>query len=426
MKKITAAILSFLLTAVLLAGAASALEHKGRASDAYKASVYYERLTAVELTGDQRRDIVNVALSQVGYHEGDSRDDFGGGNLFGKNEYTEYNYFNGDVYGDYSYYWCASFVTFCARQAGIPEGTIINSVSCDRFVEWFIKKSQYINVKFEPNFVPETADLIFFLEDDADREYASHIGIVVGTDDENVYTVEGNTKRGIVNTRKYKFDDKSIVGYAKPKYAGAKNDYDFELSDGWFIPGKYVVRCFESLYLRSGAGTKYKELATIPNGTKLILTAADGDWAQTTYGGQTGWVSLFYMYPEDIGTVKLTYALDTPMIETRYTYAEGGFIVSDLQPTRENFDFLGWATAENGDVEYKNGDEIKTIVDVTLYPVWKSNIVPTVIEVDDPTPTVENDPIALYGGIVGLTVAIAIVATAVLLFIKTERKENDA
>ncbi|MBO4212690.1 MAG: SH3 domain-containing protein [Clostridia bacterium] len=428
MKKITAAILLFLLIFGVLAATASALEHVGRISDAYKESVFYERLTAVELTGDQRRDIVNVALSQVGYHEGDSLDDLGGGNLFGKNEYTEYNFSFGDVYGDgqYSYYWCAAFVTYCARQSGIPEETIVNSVSCDKFVDQFKLEGNYINIKENPNFEPQTADLIFFLEDGAERRYASHIGIVIGTDDDYVYTVEGNTKRGIVNMRKYDFDNEYIVGYATPNYTGAKNDYDFELSSGWFIPGKYTVHCFENLYLRAGGDTKYEVLEAVPNGTTLILTEADGDWAKTIYDGKTGWVSLFYIYPEDTGTVKLTYALDTPMVETRYTYADGGFVVSDLQPAREDFDFLGWSTTEDGDVEYKSGDEIKTTVDLTLYPVWKSNTVPAVVDVDVVGTEIDNDPLALYGRMIGVTVAIAIVATAVLLFIRTEKKESDS
>ena len=36
-------------------------------------------------------DIVNVALSQKGYHEGNSNDDLGGNNANGTNNYTEYN-----------------------------------------------------------------------------------------------------------------------------------------------------------------------------------------------------------------------------------------------------------------------------------------------------------------------------------------------
>lgn len=422
MKKTTAALLSLLLILSMLSTFAVALEPAGRVSDAYRASVYYERLTAVELTGDERRDIVNIALSQVGYHEGDSRDDFGGGNLFGKNEYTEYNYFNGDIGGDYSYYWCASFVTYCARQAGIPEETIMNSVSCDRFVERFLSRGEYISIKSNKNFRPQTADFIFFLEDGADREYASHIGIVIGCDEKYVYTVEGNTKRGIVNTRRYEFGDKDIVGYAVPNYAGVKNDYDFELSNkGWFVPGKYIVNVGQ-LNMRSGSDLKYEPVATLTKGTELILTEAEGDWAKTTYKGIIGWVSLLYMIPDEVGTmVQLTYALENHVTETRYKYESGGFIAAGYTDGLEdNTEFLGWSTTEGGEVEYREGEEIKIVENLTLYPVLRIISIPANVDVVTP-PEPKVDSVKLYGNIIGVTIAAAIVATAIILFIRSSR-----
>ena len=47
-------------------------------SSAYKASPFYSALLNVELTGNQREDIINVALSQVGYREGNYSGDTGG------------------------------------------------------------------------------------------------------------------------------------------------------------------------------------------------------------------------------------------------------------------------------------------------------------------------------------------------------------
>ena len=46
-------------------------------SSSYMASKYYDRLCAVQLTGDQRTDIVEIAKSQIGYHEG-AKGDFSG------------------------------------------------------------------------------------------------------------------------------------------------------------------------------------------------------------------------------------------------------------------------------------------------------------------------------------------------------------
>jgi hypothetical protein len=49
---------------------AYALSYSG--SSSYMSGKYYTNLTKVKLTGNQRKDIVNVAKSQVGYQEGSS------------------------------------------------------------------------------------------------------------------------------------------------------------------------------------------------------------------------------------------------------------------------------------------------------------------------------------------------------------------
>ncbi|MBQ7817982.1 MAG: leucine-rich repeat domain-containing protein, partial [Oscillospiraceae bacterium] len=59
-------------------------------SSIYTNSSYYSALSQVVLTGDYREDIINIALSQVGYHEGDSETDYAGGNTNGSGDYTEY------------------------------------------------------------------------------------------------------------------------------------------------------------------------------------------------------------------------------------------------------------------------------------------------------------------------------------------------
>ena len=65
------------------------------ASSAYKGSRFYSNLMKVPLTGDGRTDVVAVALSQVGYEEGNSTSGFSG-TTGGSNNYTEYCYNMGD------------------------------------------------------------------------------------------------------------------------------------------------------------------------------------------------------------------------------------------------------------------------------------------------------------------------------------------
>ena len=74
-KKIIATAVLICAVLNMLPAAVMAATPAYKVSDTYAESEYYTRLSEVELTGEWRVDLVNVALSQVGYHEGDSKDD---------------------------------------------------------------------------------------------------------------------------------------------------------------------------------------------------------------------------------------------------------------------------------------------------------------------------------------------------------------
>ena len=182
-------------------------------SDKYKESEYYTRLLSVELKGDQRENMVKVALSQVGYHEGNSIADLGGGNKTGKENYTEYNYwYPGASYGDKDGPWCAYFVSWCARQAQIPESIIKNfsggsakssgAVIYDKNADGTIGKD---------NKLPQKGDLILF---------GGHVGIVVDVPPGQgiIKAVEGNYN-DCVHPTEYPLISPKIIGYAVPNYA---------------------------------------------------------------------------------------------------------------------------------------------------------------------------------------------------------------
>lgn len=177
-------------------------------SSAYRSSKYYAQLTNVSLTGNQRTDIVNVAISQLGYHEGNNSSELHGGNTSGSGSYTEYGYW----YGSQSD-WCAMFVTWCARQAGIGSNIIAKSgFACP--------DSDCLNVPFKSrgSYTPVPGDLIFFLwEEDAGNWNWSHVGIVRSVSGGRVYTIEGNTSRA-VRYREYSLTDSEIKGYGVPNY----------------------------------------------------------------------------------------------------------------------------------------------------------------------------------------------------------------
>ncbi len=50
-------------------------------------------------------------------------------------------------------------------------------------------------------------------------------------------------------------------------------------------------------------------------------------------------------------------------------------ILSTNVPTREGYNFLGWSTSTNGEVEYLSGGTLNIDSNLTLYAVWKINII---------------------------------------------------
>ena len=175
-------------------------------SSSYKATSYYSKLCDVKLTGNQRDDIINVALSQVGYVEGSSSGDYGGANDGSYLNYVEYNYWYNKcvsssmpVGGSYAH-WCATFVSWCAEQAGVPSSILNRSTaaghSSSYFNIYFYAGGSTLNASSDNNYhfmgynyTPKKGDLFY-------TRTWSHVGLVVGVDGSYVQTVEGNTNDG--------------------------------------------------------------------------------------------------------------------------------------------------------------------------------------------------------------------------------------
>jgi hypothetical protein len=213
----------------VLAISVSAVTPTYDVSNAYRKSKYYDNLKAVTLTGDQVNDVLAIAMSQLGYHEGDGNSDLGGLNDKGVRDFVEYNVLYGAIDNQqgnglsYGYSWCASFVNWCLRQAGVSvEASAAAEVSCRRW----LSKCKSAGIYNEKNgYIPQAGDLIFFKDEDSEVS-STHIGLVLTSDGKKVYTIEGNTSNGsefsrdgnYVATKKYSLNSEYIVGYASPKY----------------------------------------------------------------------------------------------------------------------------------------------------------------------------------------------------------------
>lgn len=101
--------------------------------------------------------------------------------------------------------WCACFVSWCYGQAGLSEPRFAGCQS--QGVPWFQSHGQW-GARDYANIAP--GDAIFF-DWDLDGS-ADHVGIVIGTDGDRVYTVEGNSGDAC-KIKSYSLSYESIKGY---------------------------------------------------------------------------------------------------------------------------------------------------------------------------------------------------------------------
>ena len=222
-----------LLAAILLFAAlpVSAARLTYQPSAKYASSVYYQNLRDLVLTGNQRIDLVNVALSQLGYHEGNTLMDLDGSNDAGYLDYTEYGRWYGEeILGSSPFYtpWCAMFVSWCSRQAGVSEYIVNNSAYAR------VGTSPcYFHVPYRAAgvYLPKCGDLIFYDYSGTSTKW-NHVGIVMYVKDGVVVTVEGNYNKRVIIQR-HSVNDPIIRGYGTPNYSAAS-------SEAAIIPANYT------------------------------------------------------------------------------------------------------------------------------------------------------------------------------------------
>ncbi len=289
-----------ILTAVLILSSFSFLTIPTRAaeptyefSDAYEESVYFEEFLEYELTGDMRRDVVSVAYTQLGYHEGNNVSELNGRNFYGARNFTEYNRIwgaldNGEGNGNsIGYAWCAAFVTWCLRQSQVPAEIAVSEISCRRMTDWYQSNSTYHSRA--SGYIPIPGDIVMFRYGSS---AANHVGFVVGVENGRLYTIEGNTS-GMVGLRSYFLNNSSILGYCVPDYTTMEGDgYDFPLT-ATYEAGEYITLA-ASLNVRSGPSTAYAKLGKLPNGSRVTVTEVRGEWGKIDYAGKEAWISLSY------------------------------------------------------------------------------------------------------------------------------------
>ena len=103
-----------------------------------------------------------------------------------------------------------------------------------------------------------------------------------------VYTV--NAKDAAGATASYNFSFKVVK--SESDIPGGKADDPVAEPEIKYVSYEAVVNANPSLIIRSGRGTSYSAVGSIPNGTRVVISAECEGWGRVTYGGKTGWVNL--------------------------------------------------------------------------------------------------------------------------------------
>ena len=296
--RLLACVLAVVMTVAVLAVPVSAIpEYKtgaNDASDAYKGGKYYQNLMNIPLSGDGVTDVLAVALSQLGYAEGNSLDAISGTQPGSKN-YTEYYYNFGMATDTWSEEWCAAFCSWALYQSGVStqgslndlcrdhkgnENYIWREISCSQWAEQLELVGLY---EKRGTYVPNSGDLIFFVS----SGNIKHMGIVVWCDGSTVYTVEGNTSSGNgidgngggVYYKSYSLSNVGIDGYGILPYESAetpKVDYSGKTKTAGF----YMTKSEFWVAASSGGELDFK----IPQYEMFKVTGFDGQYAVIEYG----------------------------------------------------------------------------------------------------------------------------------------------
>ena len=171
-------------------------------------------------------DVIRIAKTQVGYHEKDNASDLDSftSKSDGKGNFTKYardfdekwpTFYNGKKQGfDY----CEITNDWCHVMASLENGGTVDDARetlCQPIKSMgagCTQSAAYYKAAGRWSEYPKIGAQIYFGQYD-------HTGIVINYDSVYVYTIEGNTSKGMVEEKVYKRRDDYVLGYGYPKYA---------------------------------------------------------------------------------------------------------------------------------------------------------------------------------------------------------------
>ncbi len=325
-------------------------------SNSYKSGPYYTKLMNVNLTGNQIEDLINVARSQVGYHASSSKSNLSGTAKSGDGCVEYFNLISPSTMGNA---WCATFVTWCFREAGIPTSIMPSATGCGK-VRNSVKNQGATYHSRESGYKPKKGDIILY------ESMANNYSYYVVKRDSNGFPTS-TSHVGIVS-KDYNESTKKFTTIQR-KGAVVK-----EFEQGINVKGPD----------KSGANTIYAIQGFVT--PAYTSTTAKAGTLTMNYNANGGTVSAANFSQNSSGTV----LQNGSNVASRWPYGKGNtenglWNATSFGLTRSGYEFLGWSLSRDGSSRIFGEDDLtlkaETIypnvkngdATVTLYAVWSAS-----------------------------------------------------
>ncbi len=171
-----------------------------KTADTETVSDWLSTIDQVEITNNIPENLIDIALSQVGYEESHKNFEYDGeGN---KNGYTRYGEWYGNPYGK----WNAMFVSFCLHYSNINNAAELKSAGAETMRLAWQNRSIYSP---SDKYVPQRGDIVFY--DSNNDGTADRVGIILSVDKSALVIVSGDSDNKVV-TENIEISD-NIIGY---------------------------------------------------------------------------------------------------------------------------------------------------------------------------------------------------------------------
>lgn len=182
---------------------------------------------------------------------------------------------------DYSWAWCAVFVSAIGIETGLAMQEIPVEMSCTNMIVELISMGRWMETD---SYKPAPGDIVFFdfagssSTDSKGIQTVDHVGIVEKVENGYIHTIEGNSADA-VRRNAYQINDKRICGFGVPHFDCAEQEPEEPVPT---VPTSVPTITIELHELRRGdQGDEVKALQSLLNGKQPTLSV-DGSYGPKT------------------------------------------------------------------------------------------------------------------------------------------------